>query len=1023
MWLLRRTSNVLEKIDLLPSSTTIISLEGDNSASFVTEISIEKYDSVLFKDVMGKWQEYIVRSVEDDGLTKKVYAEHAIFELHDQYIKDMRPTEGTTALRQLTSILSNTRWSVGLVNVGGAPENFFYYISVYDAMKTLADKVGGELSYEIEIQNNQITQRKVNLVDRLGGDYGYIFTYDNNLLGVTKTVLDDDIYTALIGRGQGEQISENGWGRRLTLEDIDKPDSPLGENYVEDVAARDLYGLRSTSDPSTKIHRVATVEFDDVTDVEELYLLTKEMLQRINQPEFNYKVNIMLLDNMVVALGDDIRVVDLEFGGNRLALYGRVTSIQYDLLYPENTQVTIGNIKNDMSGFQKEIENQVAFFRSKSSIWDRANAFDETNHLSASYIRDLLDEWNAKANASGGYTYTIDGGGSITYDRAIDDNPTKALQIVGGTMRIANSKDPQGNWIWRTAITADGVAGQEILANSITANQLRSDVGANLDLSSNQSINLVVTNVIDDLDFQDGASAYEIAVANGFSGTQTEWLASLKGQDGTSVTIKGSKETTAQLPTSNNTIGDSWVVDGYLWAWTENGWTNVGRFQGQNGKDGIGYQLILTGDDTLFFNENNSSSTYYLRASVYVNNQNVTTSIPATNFVWRRYSAYPSQDTAFNNQGKTGRNLALSPSDLSTSATYEVELSIPDIQGYLLDNDGNYITDFYGNKIVVNSSVLVFKQQINVSRDLLENLNALSAEITVMQGKINLKASMADIDGNYIASQLNISPSEVKIQSPHLALEGLTTINGKVQITQDGRLVAVDGSFSGVLEANQGNIGGFTIADDGLRKSFTKTFGPFVQSDYQTLLSIVQNRTQPTSAQLNKFDINGDGVLNAFDLVRLSRILNGHDPNPYTVTFTIKLNTQDHRDMISLINSTSPSNSTSIGTQGIKTPTVFTNNIENLNKITTLSEGNFTIVDSKGDNLFRSGKDSSTGAIMATIPNLATGNLWANTVNSVRIVEVADGFYLLAKTGKLIGINQTGVYAGTTSSTKYIHTF
>lgn len=31
---------------------------------------------------------------------------------------------------------------------------------------------------------------------------------------------------------------------------------------------------------------------------------------------------------------------------------------------------------------------------------------------------------------------------------------------------------------------------------------------------------------------QDGASAYEVAVANGFSGTEGEWLASLEGPEG-----------------------------------------------------------------------------------------------------------------------------------------------------------------------------------------------------------------------------------------------------------------------------------------------------------------------------------------------------------------------------------------------------------------------------------------------------------------------------------------------------------
>lgn len=40
-------------------------------------------------------------------------------------------------------------------------------------------------------------------------------------------------------------------------------------------------------------------------------------------------------------------------------------------------------------------------------------------------------------------------------------------------------------------------------------------------------------------DGDDGASAYEIAVASGFAGTVSEWLASLEGQDGADSTVPG----------------------------------------------------------------------------------------------------------------------------------------------------------------------------------------------------------------------------------------------------------------------------------------------------------------------------------------------------------------------------------------------------------------------------------------------------------------------------------------------------
>lgn len=57
-----------------------------------------------------------------------------------------------------------------------------------------------------------------------------------------------------------------------------------------------------------------------------------------------------------------------------------------------------------------------------------------------------------------------------------------------------------------------------------------------------------------------------------------------KGDDGNSVTIKGTKDSSADLPTEGNTVGDGYIIDGDLWVWTEEGtWVNVGRIKGENG--------------------------------------------------------------------------------------------------------------------------------------------------------------------------------------------------------------------------------------------------------------------------------------------------------------------------------------------------------------------------------------------------------------------------------------------------------
>ena len=57
------------------------------------------------------------------------------------------------------------------------------------------------------------------------------------------------------------------------------------------------------------------------------------------------------------------------------------------------------------------------------------------------------------------------------------------------------------------------------------------------------------------------------------------------GKDGTGVTIKGSLESTSQLPSSGSD-GDAYLIAGDLWVWTGEAWENVGRIQGPAGADG-----------------------------------------------------------------------------------------------------------------------------------------------------------------------------------------------------------------------------------------------------------------------------------------------------------------------------------------------------------------------------------------------------------------------------------------------------
>ena len=318
----------------------------------------------------------VTEKVTDEKVTYTCI-ENAYDELSSyNYIKDKRPT--AIADYMLKQALEGTRWSVGQCPTTSQKFCSFYYISVLEAIQKIVNLWGLEVQFQVKIDDstNEIKQRNVNLFNKLGKRTNKRFEYGSNLLSVTQANDSTGLYTALVGRGKGVQVSEgdtdtdpDGYGRRITFADVvwstqsgNPLNKPAGQEYLEDPNATAAYGFPDGHP------RIGFVVFQDCEDPNELIQLTYNKLQEVNHPQVQFSASIADVGSL--NLGDTIAIIRHDIG---IEYYTRVFKVVHDLLDSSNNTVELGdniagsnsitqqisNIQNNQSNVQNAIDTIV----------------------------------------------------------------------------------------------------------------------------------------------------------------------------------------------------------------------------------------------------------------------------------------------------------------------------------------------------------------------------------------------------------------------------------------------------------------------------------------------------------------------------------------------------------------------------------------------------------------------------------------------------------------------------------------
>ena len=315
----------------------------------------------------------------DIGLTIEGI-DRAESDLHSFIIEDKRP--GGSADQVLSEILEDTGYQLG--NVDGLTRTgrlSFYYISVRQALVKIIESYACEFKVRYTFVENKIIGRYIDLNQRFGRITGHQFEYGSNILNVTYEESSDDVVTALIGRGKGEESTNDSgeatgrYGRRIQFKDVswsvsrgDPVDKPAGQNYVSNEAARNIYGLHQNG---VIKHRFGVYTNEDIEDPVELLKATYKELQRLSVPIVTFKANLLDLSNAIeqdIWIGDSVAIVRDQIG---IAFEARIHKLVIDKLNENRSVVELGDYQTlqakDRSTRQQALKDAIGGL-SESSI-------------------------------------------------------------------------------------------------------------------------------------------------------------------------------------------------------------------------------------------------------------------------------------------------------------------------------------------------------------------------------------------------------------------------------------------------------------------------------------------------------------------------------------------------------------------------------------------------------------------------------------------------------------------------------
>ena len=278
-----------------------------------------------------------------------------------------------------------------------------------------------------------------------------------------------------------------------------------------------------------------------------LYEDAVEVINQMSKPDVSYSVSRVSLSGVLghsvtdLDQNSKIRVYDPDLGVNDFAYISGITAY---LDKPENDTVEISNEDLTLTGLTLDsilsrITKLADLIDQKNSLYDRSEAISKDGSIFMDRLEGQINVQKNQLSSSTSNWYT-DQNGNLVFESA---SGKSAMMLCGEGFMIAYGRTANGDWNWRTFGTGEGFTADAIItgylsadrieSRSITVDKLSSGVGAEIDLTENNTIKMVVQESVKNVIYKGATAPADPTVDTLWLDTSNESQDVLKRWNGT----------------------------------------------------------------------------------------------------------------------------------------------------------------------------------------------------------------------------------------------------------------------------------------------------------------------------------------------------------------------------------------------------------------------------------------------------------------------------------------------------------